>query len=744
MVEYELLPDGTLRFNCLTWVNPPSIEDSAATMSIVIDTLKNVEGVERIILAEARENEYPYEQVKMLIEIADLIKEIEISGKFLKIEKLAPHGYESLIPKRLEDIRFIIFELLKRDPIGAYLRVVREIERNKILAKGSRDPTPYTHYLENVLIPLKERLEKLTIINEAKKFLHKYKPGDRTIYREIFSPIVRPNFMLTRFILKIPKKTRTLDKYNLPGNITVEILKVPGKIRPLYYVISPEFVISEEKAMILERARNFLAEHRPSESEISSPEKAREVFYRMGINLIRDIANSMGIKLSHKEIDELAKILVRYTAGFGVLEILLADEKITDIYINSPVGSSPIYVNHSDFEECETNLIPTREEAEGWATRLRLYSGRPLDEGNPVLDAELIVPGGTARITAITRTLSPHGLGFAIRRHRRKPWTFPLFLKVKYFNPLFAGLTSFIIDGGRALLVAGSRGSGKTSLLGSMLFEIMRRYRIIVIEDTLELPVTYLRRLGYNVERLKSRSVITRVESELPAEEALRTALRLGDSVLIIGEVRSVEALALFEAMRVGALANFVGGTIHGESAYGVFDRVTNDLGVKPTSFKALDLIVVANSLKTPDGLHRFRRVVEVTEVRKHWKEDPMAEGGFVNLMEYSAKEDALKPTSVLLDGESEVLNEIAKRVREWRGHWERVWENILLRAKIKQTVVDYALKLNRPEILEADWTVKVNEAFHEISEKVASEVGYTDPKYVYEEWLEWFKRSLK
>ncbi|MCD6371304.1 MAG: type II/IV secretion system ATPase subunit [Candidatus Aenigmarchaeota archaeon] len=743
MVDYEV-KDGILRFNCLNWVIPPSIEDSEATMATVIDTLQKVGGIERIILAESRENEYPYEQTKMLVEIADFIKRLTSSEEFFKIDRIVPRGFEKLAPKRLAEIRIIIFELLRKDPVGAYLKVLRLIEKNRILAKSFSDPRPYLHYIENVLLPLKEKIENLELIRRAKKILDKYRPKDRTIYREIFSPIVRPNFMLTRFLLKVPKDARVLDRYKIAGNILVEILKVPNKVRPVYHITPPEFVISEEKALILQRARSYLAEHRPSESEISDPERAREVFFKMGISLIKDIATSLNTSLSNKEIEELTNILVRYTAGFGILELLLADEKITDIYINSPVGTTPIYVNHSEFEECETNLIPTREEAEGWATRLRLYSGRPLDEANPVLDAELIVPGGRARITVITRTLSPYGLSFAIRRHRGKPWTFPLFLKVRYFNPLFAGLMSFIIDGGRALLVAGSRGSGKTSLLGSMMFELMRKYRIVVIEDTLELPVIELRRLGFNVERLKSRSVITRVESELPAEEALRTALRLGDSVLIIGEVRSTEALALFEAMRIGALANFVAGTIHGESAYGVYDRVIHDLGVKPTSFKALDLIVIANNLKTPDGLHTFKRVVEVTEVRKHWKEDPLDEGGFVNLMEYSAKEDTLKPTSVLLDGESEVLNQISNRVREWKGHWERVWENILLRAKIKETVVEYALKLNRPEILEAEWVVKVNEAFHLFSEEVAKEVGYVEPKYVYEKWIKWFKESLR
>jgi hypothetical protein len=250
--------------------------------------------------------------------------------------------------------------------------------------------------------------------------------------------------------------------------------------------------------------------------------------------------------------------------------------------------------------------------------------------------------------------------------------------------------------------------------------------------------------LGYNIQRLKSRSVITRIESELPADEALRTALRLGDSVLIVGEVRSVEGRALFEAMRIGALANVVAGTIHGESAYGIYDRVVNDLGVVPTSFKAIDLITICSMLKSPDGLHRFRRVTEVTEMRKHWKEDPMDEGGFVNLMEYSAKEDRLKPTDTLIDGESEVLNDISKRVKEWHGDWDAVWENILLRGKIKQTIVDTARKINRFDILESDWTSESNEMFHLFSEKVQQELGGMDSDEIYKRWFEWFKGRIK
>lgn len=743
-VEYQVV-DGALRINALNWAIPPSIEDSEAAMAIVIDKLIEAKDANRVILAEARENEYGFEQTQMLREISYAYNRILNEEKILGLKNLASESCDRQhAQKRLSELQFLILEVLRKDPIGAYVRIKTLISaEKKDMQTDVTHAECHYHYTMHALEPLRFILENTALIQRSAPHLSRFKFGDRTLYREIFSPAVRPNFMLTRFMSVPPKDGKPLMKYYV-GTTLVEIFQVLGKVRYVYHITPQEFRLSEEKYTLLDNARRYLAEHKPTEQEFSEPQRARETFLNIGRDLIRDLANTSDVQLSTKELEELAEILARYTAGFGILELLLADERVQDIYINSPIGTSPIFIFHQDFEECETNLIPTKEDAEAWATRFRLYSGRPLDEVNPVLDTELNVPGGRARVAAITRTLSPEGLAFAFRRHRERPWTFPLFMRAEYIDPLYAGLMSFIADGGRSVLIAGGRSSGKTSLLGSLMLEILRKFRIVVSEDTLELPVVAMRHLGYNIERLKSRSVITRVETELPPEEALRTALRLGDSALIVGEVRSTESVALFEAMRIGALAHVVAGTIHGESPYGVFDRVVNDLGVKATSFKAIDIINVANLLRSPDGLHRFRRVVDVTEVRKNWKNDPADEGGFVPLMQYSAKEDVLKPTDVLLDGESEVLNSIAKNVREWRGAWDRVWDNIQLRAKIKQAMLDISDELSRPEILEADYTVESNEMFHVISEIAKQEVGELDSKIIYEKWLKWFKERLK
>jgi len=349
-----------------------------------------------------------------------------------------------------------------------------------------------------------------------------------------------------------------------------------------------------------------------------------------------------------------------------------------------------------------------------------------------------------ARIAIIQNPLSPDGLAYAIRRHREEPWTLPLFIQNRMINSFTAGLLSFLIDGARTLLVAGTRSSGKSSLLGSLMLEIIPKHRIIVIEDTLELPVESMRKLEYDILRMKVRSALLKTTTEVSADDGIRTSLRLGDSCLIIGEVRSVEAKALYEAMRIGALANVVAGTIHGASPYGVFDRVVNDLEVPATSFKATDIILVCNPIKTPDGLHSMRRVVQLSEVRKNWKQDPLIEKGFADLLNYNIEKDELEPSSDLINGDSEVIKAIASNVKGWAGNWDAIYDNILLRAKIKKEIVDAAKKTGYNSILEAKFNTLSNHIFYEISDKIRQEIGIPAGEKVFPLWQKWLNEQIK
>ncbi len=746
--EYRIIREGEdviLRVNYQESTHFPSLEENPLIMSKTIDYLIEMGDITRIVFYQKRDYEYNSEQTAILKEIAMLYKFLVNQKQIFSYDALNVNGEcKKFLDQWYTDIQTIVFHLIKSDPIQAYVRIRRLIRREKITLEKTIDTNVIT-CLEKYISTLTyfyKQLDKTRLVSRIKTELSDYKIGKRDLYRRIFHPTIKPDFMYTKLMASYPEDGEELDNYALEDT-EVTIFGFSDKVQSLYHIIPPEFKLDEYKYEILDSARKIMAEHKPKKSEFVDPERMRKVFYNVGSDLIQELASYKNIKLRAKEVERLTEILVRYTVGFGLIEILLQDPKIQDISINSPMGQTPIFIVHQDFDDCKTNIIPTRTEAESWASKLRLLSGRPLDEANPILDTELQLPKANTRVAVVSKPFNPTGLAYSFRRHRDKPWTIPLFIENKMINPLAGGLLSFLIDGNRSILIAGTRSSGKSSLLSSALIEIMRKYRVITIEDTLELPTDQLRKLGYNIQSLKVASALQEHSSEISASAGIRSTLRLGDSSLIIGEVRSKEAKALYEAMRVGAAANVVAGTIHGDSPYGVFDRVVNDIGIPKTSFKATDIIVVTSPIRTAGGLHKERRVTQITEVRKRWENDPLLEGAFVDLMKYNVKKDELEPTDELINGESEILKVIAANIKEFAGSWDAIWENIELRANIKKELTDTAKKLKDYSLLEAPFVLKSNDSFHVISESIKEEFGFLDSKKIFSRWKVWLKKEI-
>jgi archaeal flagellar protein FlaI len=752
-LSYDVNKEGeemVLRINYENVLEVPSLEDSEICMADTIEKLMINRNVTKIVFTQKRDYEYDAVQTRLLTEFARVYSHILKQKGIFNYNVISAELEDPVVNRAAAqyyaELQDILNNKMKRDPLGSYVELKRIMRRETIEIDKILDQR-YTSMLQRYLRILNyvlKLIDETRLVKLANVYLGGLTVGDRTIYRRIFTPNIRPDFMFTRVMATYPRNAEEIDSYSVK-NSEVLIFKLQHNVQNLYHITPPEFKLEEEKYEILDLARKIMSEHKPERQEFVDPARMREVFTNVGRDLIQELADYRNIRLKHSEIDELAKILVRYTVGFGVIEALLEDEKIQDVTINSPMGQVPIFVVHQDHDYCRTNLVPTIRDADSWASKLRMISGRPLDEANPILDTEIYIPGtANARVGVISQPLNPTGLAYAFRRHRDKPWTFALFMKMGMINANAAGLMSFLIDGNRTLLVAGTRSAGKSSLLGAVMVEVMRKYRMITIEDTLELPAMSLKRLGYNIQQMKVSSALSKGTSEVSAEEGIRTTLRLGDSCLFVGEVRSTEAKSLYEAMRVGALANVVAGTIHGDSPYGVFDRVVNDLGVPRTSFKATDIIIVANPIRSADGLHRWRRVTQITEVRKHWDDDPIKEKGFVDLMKYDSKKDSLEITDDLMNQDSDILKAIAENVKEWSGNWDAVWDNIMLRAKNYQLLVDTSKKLGNNELLEARFVVEANDQFHKISDRVKDEVGSLDTKRIHFEWSEWLKKASK
>jgi len=750
LYSYEIQRKGgedILYVNYLGAPYVPSLSDYPEVMEKTVDALIENPNVSRIVFVQQKNYNYDFNETSYLLELAQLYVYLVRQEKILSQEKLITN-HEDFFSQRYNEV-FSVLLFLKRDPLAAYAELKKIIIESKILLDklGPEYKTDQLNYI-NLLEKIFRLFEETKLLKAAEPYLEDYQKGDREIYHKLFKPDVIPNFTFTRLVSDLPEDAEIVDQYKISqedyDESYVTILKRKDEPKLIYHIVPPEHSLKEDYNMLLNLARGVLIEHQPRAEEFTDTERTRQVFFNIAKDLLRDLAQNKNINLDYEDLNKLATILVRHTIGFGLIEVLLQDRNLQDISLNAPIPMTQIFVRHQDYDECLTNILPSQEDADSWAAKFRMLSGRPLDEANPILDTQLEIGRIKARIAIIQQPLSPEGLAYSIRRHRESPWTLPLFIKYKMLNDFAAGLLSFLIDGSRTLLVAGTRSSGKTSLLGSLMLEIIPKFRIITIEDSLELPIDSLRKLNYDILRMKVRSALLKTTTEVSAEDGIRTSLRLGDSCLIIGEVRSVEAKALYEAMRVGALANVVAGTIHGASPYGVFDRVVNDLEVPATSFKATDIIVVCNPIKSPDGLHSWRRILQITEVRKHWKEDPLREKGFVDLMKYNVEIDELEPTDDLKNGDSEIIKDIASNVKGWAGNWDAVYDNILLRAKIKKELVEVAEKTNDPDILEAEFNTLANHMFHKISDEVRQEVGLPLSEKVFPEWQSWLNKEIR
>jgi len=730
-----------LIFDCKNCVYSASIAEDHHCRFHTIKILQEVEA-DRIVLAEVYERVYEEAQTKMLMEVANLSQKLAINGVW-SYNHLGRPGKEceALFPERHQLIVRVANDLISYDPLLAYLTLLQEYRKEEEKMKqGNPQYAQCTEPYIATLIELRNQFDATLLIIRAKKILTELRemPETTMIYKSLFEADIKPSFIGSKLSFAGMENYELIDEYTVKES-SVQILADSGKVEKLYYVNPPEYSLAPDQYFVLSKTREIVASYKPGKTSLSTVATSRRYFERLYASTIKEVAAFSKIPLSPEDMDSLSRVVARYTVGYGILEILLNDRKITDIYLDSPIGSRPIYIVHADYGQCQTNITFTENEANSLISKLRAMSARPFDEAHPVLDFDL--SDLETRIAVIGPPLTPSSYGFAFRLHKMTPWTLEQFIDNNYVNALAAGLLSFFVDMQTTTLIAGSRGSGKTSLLQAVMLEIPQNSRIIVQEDTLELPVPYMRDIGYNIQRLKTRSPISvsKTDSEVDPAEALRTALRLGDSALILGEVRSKEAKVLYEAMRVGAAGNVVMGTIHADSAYSVWDRVVNDLGVPTTSFKATDLVVVARPIRFKGSLKRVRRVVEITEVKKHWNVDPSTEGGLLDLMKYDAAKDTLE---LMEDNLKE--SELFQKIQKTSGlSVSDIWAEIRLRGNAKLFLVEQKNALSLPALIEAENSSLTTNKLLLMKEEMIEADGKVNYEQLLGQWKNWVSTSL-
>ncbi len=476
----------------------------------------------------------------------------------------------------------------------------------------------------------------------------------------------------------------------------------------LYYLVPLKF------SRVLEDGGFYkIVESGPNKSIVFNPPE-----YNLEIDELREfsriVANAQGDDSGPFSEDvggTIGSLASSYTKGLGIFDSILGIPEIQDVFINSP-GNSCVFFNHSKYGSLSSNLFAKKELLNRLATFLRTDSGRPFDESFPVIHAS--IGGFNARVCGLCYPMSYGGMGFAIRKHQAVPFSIANLVNDGFMDLDVAALLWFLVDSDIKVLITGPRGSGKTTLLSSLLFLVKKSNRFIIIEDTAELPVPQLKSCGFNVEHLRTNSFDSSDSFEFSNDAAIRAALRLGESLLILGEVRGSEARFLFEAMRIGASGNNVMGTIHGSSAYDTFDRVVNDLGVPPSSFKAADIVISCSYF---DGKKtKGRRLSAITEVKKNWSSNPLKEKGFFDIVSFNPRTGKYSIDMA----KSDLIKNIAYK----KGVGiKKCGEEIALRKKIIGQVLKSFNDSKDDSVMSYELMVRISEIFHEGKnvEKVSS-----------------------
>jgi len=541
---------------------------------------------------------------------------------------------------------------------------------------------------------------------------------------------VRPSFSHSWLKPNPPPQAELIEEYKIE-NTLVQLFRLLDETEDLYQILPPEYKIKTAKARLISKMKEALVDSFSSEPDLSEQGRIKNYIEKKGMSLIQKSVKSQDLKLGENrsrelnEIKRLSQILAKYTAGYGVLETLLSDERVEDIYVDAPVERNEVYVEIKNSKKirkkCRTNIHLSSKDMDSILSRFRIESGRPFSEAFPVLEADL--SDYDTRVTAIGSPLSSDGIALALRRRSQISWTLPRLIKVGSMTPLAAGLISFLIDGRSTILVGGSRGAGKTTLLGAMMMEFPRSQRILTIEDTRELPSSEMQSVGYNVQSTMISSGT--YKGDLEANDVLRVALRLGESAIVMGEVRGKEARTLYEAMRAGTAGSAVMGTIHGNSSQSIYERVVHDIGISKESFSATDVVIIAGIVRPGGAQKQERRLIEISEY---------SDDGFSELMGY---EQGLKATDHLKRN-SQKIGEIA---RSWGLSYNEAVQNIKLRAKIKEKLVKTADEKDKNELLNPRWVTKANSKFWTLISKYGQSKDYAK---IEEKWMEWFEKRVE
>jgi pilus assembly protein CpaF len=258
---------------------------------------------------------------------------------------------------------------------------------------------------------------------------------------------------------------------------------------------------------------------------------------------------------------KLYKELTDDIVGFGILEDLLADEKITEIMVN---GCDNIYIEKNGKIEKTDIKFTDIEKLKTIINRIVAPIGRHVDESSPIVDARL---KDGSRVNVVLSPISLTGPILTIRKFSKHKLSGQELINYGSLNQEMLDFLKIAVSNKKNILISGGTGSGKTTLLNIISSFIGSKERIVTIEDSAELQLQQ-----DHVIRLESRPKSLEGTSEITIRQLVINSLRMRPDRIIVGECRAAETLDMLQAMNTGHSGSMT--TVHSNSCSDAISRL--------------------------------------------------------------------------------------------------------------------------------------------------------------------------
>nr|WP_081676576.1 CpaF family protein [Butyrivibrio sp. NC3005] len=311
--------------------------------------------------------------------------------------------------------------------------------------------------------------------------------------------------------------------------------------------------------------------------------------------------------LSIEELEKLRSELFHSMRKLDILQDLVDDPTVTEIMIN---GKDDIFIEKKGKLQRYDLKFASKEKLEDVIQKIVAGCNRVVNESSPIVDARL---ENGSRVNVVLDPIALNGPIVTIRRFPDEPITMK---KLISFGSIPANIVEdlkVLVKSGYNIFISGGTGSGKTTFLNALSDSIPESDRVITIEDNAELQILHVP----NIVKMESRNANVEGCKEITIRDLIKSSLRMRPDRIVVGEVRSGEALDMVQAMNTGHDGSMSTG--HANSARDMMFRLETmmlmamDLpltAIRRQLASGIDLVVHLGRLRD-----RSRKMLEICEV---------------------------------------------------------------------------------------------------------------------------------